>query len=69
MATMAVRAPTGGAVAATPQRRTLLMVLCAIAVVAVSVDAGVEAALAATSCCSSFPSEGSSASAWWRLAS
>jgi O-antigen ligase len=45
MATMAGRAATGGAAATTPQRRTLLMVLCAIAVVAVSVDAGVEAAL------------------------
>ena len=45
MATMAAQAPTGGAVAPVRNHRTLLMVVCAVAIAAISVDAAVEAAL------------------------
>ena len=43
MATMTTLAPGGTANPPASSRRTLLMVLCAVAIVAVSVDSGVEA--------------------------
>ena len=45
MATMTTVGPTRAVAAPASHRKTLLMVLCAVAIVAVSVDSGVEAAL------------------------